>query len=103
MLRYQSLGCIKIYCPKNCNLTLGCGKHLYTLFTPCLLLGWLFETLGKAGDTSDLSHGVSVELVVNLQHQGSEMRLVNYTVTQQASATSIIKFTKWVRGIYQIN
>ena len=79
---------------ENCNLTLGCGKHLYsyTLFTPCLLLSWLFETLGKVGDTSDLSHGVSVELVVDLQHQGSEMRLVTYTVTQQASATSIIKF-----------
>ena len=90
---------------ENCNLTLGCGKHLYTVqyyFTPCLL-SWFFETLGKAGDPGDLCHGVSVELVVDLQHQGSEMRLVNYTVTQQASATSIIKFNKWVRGIYQIN
>lgn len=57
---------------ENCNLTLGCGKHLYTVqyyFTPCLL-SWLFETLGKAGDPGDLCHGVSVELVVDLQHQG---------------------------------
>ena len=55
-----------------------CTRH----FTP-YLLSWFFETLGKAGDSGDLCHGVSVELVVDLQHQGSEMRRLYYAVTQR--------------------
>ena len=65
-------GCIKVYCPKIAisRRLVAVKTPVPTLFTPCLL-SWLFETLGKVGDSGDLSHGLPVELVVDLKHQGS--------------------------------